>query len=422
MDALWIEGPCRLSGEVTVSGSKNATLPLLFASLLFDREQCFENVPRLWDVETTLKLLEAMGARCGWDKTEGTVRISPTITDKTAPYEWVRRMRAGVLALGPLLARYGEARVSLPGGCAIGMRPVNFHLDALKQLGADVSVEEGYVRAQVRGRMRGAEIAFPQVTVTGTENIMMAALGAEGETVLRNAACEPEVGALADYLRAAGAEISGDGTPTIRVRGGTLRALSTPWKMPPDRIETGTWISAAVATGSSLRILGTDATQLGAVLSVYREMGARVSVSADGAAIDVAPSDRYHPLDVETQPYPGFPTDMQAQVMLNLCQAAGTSRIRETIFENRFMHVAELNRLGARIALQGNLAIVEGGVALSGAPVMATDLRASACLVVAALMAHGETKVSRIYHLDRGYQRLDEKLSRLGARVRRVRD
>lgn len=422
MDALIIQGPSRLEGEVRMSGSKNAALPLLFSSLLFDKQIRFENVPRLWDIETTLKLLQEIGAESSWDREAGTVDIFPAIRKPVAPYELVRQMRAGILALGPLVARHGTAEVSLPGGCAIGARPVDFHLAALEKMGVEVRVEAGYIHARVRNELRGADILFPQVSVTGTENIMIVACRAQGVTTLHNAAQEPEVVALGEFLIQAGAQIEGLGTPEIRITGGPLRAPTAPVRICPDRIETGTWIAIAAATRSALDIVDADASQLVSVIEVFRRMGVGVEILNDGTRLRITPRDKYSAVDVETQPYPGFATDMQAQLMAALCLAEGKSILRETIFENRFMHVAELRRLGARIEIQGKEAHVFGAAALRGAPIMATDLRASASLVVAALAAEGESKISRIYHLDRGYQKLDLKLSQLGAKIRRVKE
>lgn len=423
MDAFVIEGPATLKGSVTVSGSKNSALPLLFASLLFDSEVVFENVPRLWDVETTLKILGLMGAEYQWDKEEGRISLIPRLKSPVAPYEWVRQMRAGILALGPLVAKAGHAKVSLPGGCAIGARPVNFHIDAMRKMGAEIDVEEGYIKAKVNGGLKGADICFSQVTVTGTENILVVASRAEGETTIHNAACEPEVVALGTFLKDCGAKISGLGTPSIRVLGPCrLKAPESPIVISPDRIETGTWISAAVATRSELRLKKCDASQLTSVLDAYRNLGVEFDVSPDQSEVAVKPDGNYSSINVDTRPYPGFPTDMQAQMMANMCLAQGKSTIRESIFENRFMHVGELRRLGASIEVEGNLATIVGPSQLEGAPIMATDLRASASLVVAALSARGLTRISRIYHLDRGYQRLDEKLQMLGANVRRVRE
>jgi UDP-N-acetylglucosamine 1-carboxyvinyltransferase len=420
MDALLINGPARLKGKVRVSGSKNTALPLIFSALLFDGEVKFKNVPRLWDIETTLQILEAMGAETQWDKEEGMISLYPRLKNKVAPYELVRKMRAGILALGPLLAKYGEATVSLPGGCAIGARPVNYHLEAMRKMGVSVDVEEGYVKARLSGRLKGAQIVFPQVTVTGTENLLILATAAEGETRMENCAAEPEVVALGEMLIRRGAKIRGLGTPTIEVIGGPLGTSDEAIEIPPDRIEAGTWISAAVATRSEIEIESCEAEQMGSVLEVYRRMGVPFEVTAAGTTIRVGVASPLKPLAISTAPYPGFPTDMQAQVLTNLCLAEGASEVRETIFENRFMHVAELRRLGAKISVEGNLAKIQGPVRFEGAPMMATDLRASASLVVAGLAARGRTKVSRIYHLDRGYQRLDEKLRALGADVERV--
>lgn len=421
MDALVIEGPAKLKGTVEVSGSKNSALPLLFASLLWDKKLTFQNVPRLWDIETTLKILNLMGTKSNWDKEKGIISLEPYVDNPVAPYEWVRKMRAGILALGPLVAKCGEAQVSLPGGCAIGARPVNYHIDAMRRMGVSVVVENGYIKAQVPKTVKGTVVRFPQVTVTGTENIMMLASRAEGKTRIENAACEPEIVALGKFLQSGGVVISGLGTANIEVEGvSSLVSSDQPVQIPPDRIEAATWVSVALATGSPLTLENCDTGQMDAVLSAYRAMGAEFEISSDGTRIEVKPASTYHPIEVETQPYPGFPTDMQAQIMVNLCFAKGISSIRETIFENRFMHVAELRRFGAKINVEGNLAIVEGPQTLEGAPIMATDLRASASLVVAALAANGSTKISRIYHLDRGYQRLDNKLRSLGAKIKRI--
>lgn len=421
MDKLILHGPTQLSGTVAVSGSKNAALPLIFCSLLFDGEVNFTNVPRLWDIETTLGLLESMGAKTHWNKELGTVSVVPKLNSVVAAYDWVRKMRAGILALGPLVARYGEARVSLPGGCAIGARPVNFHLQALEKMGVKVFVEGGYIRAQRLGPLKGAVLHFPQVTVTGTENLLMIASLAEGTTVLENAAREPEVIALGRVLQDAGISIEGLGTSRITLVGGKLVTPKVPIRIPPDRIETGTWIAAAAATKSELRIVDCDVEEQTAVLAAFRRIGVPIQVvSATELAVGRAQS--YEAGEFQTEPYPGLATDMQAQLMVNLCLANGVSRIRETIFENRFLHVAELRRMGARISTRGNLATIKGPIQFQGAPVMASDLRASASLVLAGLCAKGVTEVSRIYHLDRGYQKFDAKLRALGAQVERVPD
>ena len=421
MDALIIQGPAKLEGSIAVSGSKNAALPLLFSSLLFEEPVRFENVPRLWDIETTLKLLKEIGAESQWDKEAGTVEIFPKIQEAIAGYELVRQMRAGILALGPLVAKSGHAQVSLPGGCAIGARPVDYHLAALEKMGVEVKVDGGYIHAKVRTELQPAEIRFPQVSVTGTENILMVAARTQGTTVLHNAAREPEVVELGRFLQSAGAQIEGLGTSVIRITGAALKAPRS-FRICADRIETGTWIAIAAATRSALRITETDAAQLESVLAVFRQMGLGVDVQEQGRVIQVTPADRYSPVEVETEPFPGFATDMQAQLMAALCLADGTSRVKETIFENRFMHVAELRRLGAQIDILGNEAVIHGPAQLRGAPIMATDLRASASLVIAALGATGESRVSRIYHLDRGYQKLDRKLASLGARIQRIQE
>ncbi len=420
MDALIINGPAKLSGKVRISGSKNTALPLFFSSLLFDEPVHYENVPRLWDVETTLSLLHSMGTESSWDKETGKVTVHPLVKKRVAPYEWVKKMRAGILALGPLVAKYGEAKVSLPGGCAIGARPVNFHIDALRKLGAQVEVKEGYIHASVPSRLKGAPISFPEVTVTGTENLLIVATQAEGETILQNSAREPEVVALGNLLQSLGARIEGLGTPTIRIWGSKLNAPARPISIPPDRIEAGTWIAIAMATQSELELENCPVGEMESVLEVFRRIGAQFEMSPKRDLMTIYPRPPYKAVDIDTQPYPGFATDMQAQAMAVLCLAQGKSRMRETIFENRFMHVAELRRLGAQIEIDGNSAIIAGPVMLQGAPIMATDLRASASLMVAALAAKGQTRISRIYHLDRGYQRLDEKLRRLGADITRV--
>jgi len=420
MDALQITGKKTLHGTVSISGSKNTALPFLFSALLFDKEVRFKNVPRLWDIETTLQLMEEMGCSYQWSKEEGTVSILPTVKIKVASYDWVKKMRAGILALGPLVARFGEAKVSLPGGCAIGARPVNFHLDALRKLGARVEVEEGYILASVPSGLKGATIAFPEVSVTGTENVLFWASCAEGETVIENAAREPEVVSLGNLLKIFGVQVEGLGSSTIRVQGGVLKAPLETIEIPSDRIETGTWVSIAMATHSDLQIENAPVHELAAVLKAYRQMGLKIDELPNGKGLWVHPQDQYDAISIETEAYPGFPTDMQAQILVNMCQAQGIGHLRENIFENRFMHVAELQRLGAKISTEGNLARVEGPAQLKGAPLMATDLRASASIVVAALMAEGTSTISRIYHLDRGYERLDLKLQKLGASVSRI--
>lgn len=420
MDALKITGKKNLNGKVAVSGSKNTALPFLFFSLLFDQEVAFENIPRLWDIETTLKLLEEMGCSSSWDKESGKVKILPSVKRRVASYDWVKKMRAGILALGPLVAKYGEAKVSLPGGCAIGARPVNFHLDALKRMGAVVEVEEGYIHAHVKSRLKGASIVFPEISVTGTENVLYLAALAEGETRIENAACEPEVVALGELLKRCGVQIQGLGTHLLTIQGGHLSPPREPIKIPADRIETGTWISIAMATESEIEIEKAAGKELEAVIKAFRKMGLSIEEKEESTHLKITPKSSYEAIDIETEPFPGFPTDMQAQLLVNMCQAVGVSHMRENIFENRFMHVAELRRLGAQITTDGNLARVKGPTQMKGAPIMATDLRASASLVVAALMAEGTSTISRIYHLDRGYERLDLKLQKLGAHVTRI--
>ncbi|MBW7860442.1 MAG: UDP-N-acetylglucosamine 1-carboxyvinyltransferase [Rhodocyclaceae bacterium] len=415
MDKLLIEGGARLSGEVVISGAKNAALPLLCAALLTRDPVTFTNVPRLNDIDTLLRLIGQMGVRI--EREADTVTLDAAgLSHPVAPYELVKTMRASILVLGPLLARCGEARVSLPGGCAIGARPVDQHIKGLQAMGAEVAVEHGYVHA-VAGRLRGARLFTDMVTVTGTENLMMAACLAEGETVIENAAREPEVADLAKCLVAMGANISGAGTDVIRVRG-VERLHGAHHRIMPDRIETGTYLCAIAATGGEGVLTGTSSGWLDAVVDKLIDAGCEIDCERDSLRIK-APS-RLSAVNVRTAPYPAFPTDMQAQFMALNATAEGTAVIRETIFENRFMHAVELQRLGADISIDGNTAVVRGTDRLQGATVMATDLRASASLVIAGLVAEGETRIERIYHLDRGYERLEEKLAALGARVQRV--
>jgi UDP-N-acetylglucosamine 1-carboxyvinyltransferase len=415
MDKIVIEGGRRLEGAVRISGSKNAALPILFSSLLTDGVNTYSNVPGLRDIDSTLLLLSRLGVRVERDGLS--IRINASgLNNYEAPYDLVRKMRASVLALGPLVARLKRARVSLPGGCAIGARPINLHLKGLAALGADIMLEHGYVSASSE-RLRGAEIYFDIVTVTGTENIMMAAVLAEGITVLRNAACEPEVTALAEVLNRMGADISGAGTPEITIRGvDTLRPIAT--EIIPDRIETGTFLIAAALTAGRVTITACEPKHVGATLDKLRQVGAQIAV--DRNTITVTGGEKISSVDIQTQPYPGFATDMQAQFMVLMSVADGTSIISETIFENRFIHVSELRRMGADIRVSGNTATVRGVPRLSGAPVMATDLRASACLVLAGLVAENTTEVQRVYHLDRGYEAIEKKFAALGAAIRRV--
>lgn len=421
MDKLLIRGGRALHGEVTVSGAKNAALPQLCAALLCAQPLRLCNVPRLQDVATMLALLRNLGVAAARDPQQpDEVQVEAArISSPEAPYELVKTMRAAILVLGPLLARCGRARVSLPGGCAIGSRPVDQHIKGLQAMGAQITVEHGYIVAQAR-RLQGARIATDMITVTGTENLLMAATLAEGETVLENAAQEPEVADLAELLIRMGARIEGHGSSRIRIEGvERLHAPAAPYAIIPDRIEAGTFLCAVAAAGGDVRLLGARADHLAVVLDKLREAGATVEPQTDGIRIRAA--GRPQPVSVRTSEYPEFPTDMQAQFMALDCIADGSSRVLETIFENRFMHVNELLRLGAHIEIEGHIALVHGVPRLSGAKVMATDLRASASLVVAGLVAEGDTLVDRIYHLDRGYEQMEAKLRRLGADIERVR-
>ncbi len=416
MDKLVIAGGVPLSGTVAISGAKNAALPILTAALLTDEPLTVENVPHLRDVSTMLNLLMQMGVTTSLDEKGGVELRAAKISDPVAPYELVKTMRASVLVLGPLVARLGEARVSLPGGCAIGLRPVDQHLKGLQAMGATIAMEQGYMIARA-GRLKGTRICMDLVTVTGTENLMMAAALADGVTVIENAAREPEVPDLAACLTAMGAKISGAGTDVITIEG-VERLHGARHSVMPDRIETGTFLVAVAATGGDVRLTGARPDTLDAVLDKLRDMG--VHIEAGGNWIHVKASGARKAVSVRTAPYPAFPTDMQAQFMALNSVAQGASRIVETIFENRFMHVQELQRLGADIEVEGNTAVIKGVAGLNGATVMATDLRASASLVVAGLIAQGKTTIERIYHLDRGYERIEEKLSKLGARIQRV--
>ncbi len=416
MDKLLIEGGARLDGEVRASGAKNAALPILCAAILSDEPLALSNVPQLQDVKTTLRLLAQMGVTVQQlgDRIDVDAR---SIRTHIAPYELVKTMRASILVLGPLLARRGEAQVSLPGGCAIGARPVNLHLMGLEAMGAQISVENGFIHARA-AKLRGARIVFDTVTVTGTENLMMAAVLADGTTVLENAAREPEVVDLARCLSAMGAKIRGAGTTTIVVEG-VDKLCAAQHSILPDRIESGTFLVAAAMTRGRVRVTHTDPGLLDAVLVKLQQAGARIRTGEDFIELDMQER-RPRAVNIHTMPHPGFPTDMQAQFMALDCVAEGTGVITETIFENRFQHALELQRLGAEIKLEGHTAIVTGRERLTGAPVMATDLRASAALVAAGLAAEGETLIDRIYHLDRGYERIEAKFGQLGARIRRV--
>jgi UDP-N-acetylglucosamine 1-carboxyvinyltransferase len=409
VDKLLIQGGVPLSGEIRVSGAKNAALPLMCAALLTGDELTLSNVPHLRDVSTMVRLLSQMGVEVSLDDRLGLSLRAARLSNPTAPYELVKTMRASILVLGPLVARCGEARVSLPGGCAIGTRPVDLHIKGLEALGAEISVEQK--------RLKGTRLVMDLVTVTGTENLMMAACLAEGTTVIENAAREPEVADLAQCLTAMGARIRGAGSDVITVEG-VARLRGASHRIMADRIETGTFLAAAAATGGSVTLNGTNPGTLEAVLEKLRESGAEVR-AVDGT-ITLAMRDRPRGVNVRTAPYPAFPTDMQAQLMALDAIAEGTGVITETIFENRFMHALEMQRLGADIEISGNTAVVHGVRRLQGANVMATDLRASASLVIAGLVAEGETRIDRIYHLDRGYECIEEKLAQLGARIRRV--
>ncbi|MDR1074744.1 MAG: UDP-N-acetylglucosamine 1-carboxyvinyltransferase [Xanthomonadaceae bacterium] len=422
MQKIIVTGGSPLSGDVSISGAKNAVLPILCATLLADDVVEILNVPHLRDVVTTARLLEELGASVefgdGSLADSHRVRIDPrSVTHQVAPYELVRTMRASILVLGPLLARYGAAEVSLPGGCAIGSRPVDQHIKGLQALGADIVVENGYIKASA-GRLQGARFVFDMVSVTGTENVLMAATLAQGRTVIENAAAEPEILDLAECLNALGADIEGAGTPRIVVEG-VERLSGGQHRVLPDRIETGTFLVAAAITRGKVVAHGARASDLDAVLVKLREAGAGIEVGSDHISLDMG-GRRPRAVSLTTAPFPGFPTDMQAQFMALNSVADGVGIISETIFENRFMHVNELLRLGADIHIDGHMAVVQGVERLSGAPVMATDLRASASLVLAGLVAEGETTIDRIYHLDRGYENIEKKLGALGARIRRV--
>jgi len=417
MDKLQINGGIPLEGEIRISGAKNATLPILAGALLADGSVTVGNVPHLQDVTTTIELLGRMGVSVTVDE-RMRIEVDPTtIREYFAPYELVKTMRASILVLGPLVARFGHADVSLPGGCAIGARPVNIHVAGLQAMGADIHIENGYIRARA-GRLKGARLVLETVTVTGTENLMMAATLADGETVIENAAREPEVVDLANFLISMGARIGGAGTDTIVIEG-VKRLTGTTYEVLPDRIETGTYLVAGAITGGHIRLKNTRPEHLDAVVAKLQEAGARVETGDHWIELDMRKR-RPRAVDVRTAPYPAFPTDMQAQFAALNTVADGVSTITETIFENRFMHMLEMRRMGAEIRLEGNTAIIRGVPKLTAAPVMATDLRASASLVLAGLVAEGATQVERIYHIDRGYECIEEKLQQLGAHIKRV--
>lgn len=417
MDKLLVTGGRPLKGTIDVSGAKNAALPIIAATLLATEPVTVRNIPQLNDVTTIMTLLESMGVKINFDEDFNVEVDSSNVTTRRADYDLVKTMRASILVLGPLLTRFGEADVSLPGGCAIGARPVNLHVLGLQAMGANVVVENGYIRARA-DRLQGAHIVFDVVTVTGTENLLMAAVLADGETLLENAAREPEVVDLAKFLCQMGARIEGAGTSTIRVQGVTS-LLGTQYDVLADRIECGTYLVAAAMTGGSIRLNRAAPENLEAVMLKLKEAGATIEHGDDWITLDMH-GKRPKAVDIRTMPYPGFPTDMQAQFCAMNAMAEGVGTVTETIFENRFQHVLEMQRMGADIRIEGNTAICHGVEKLTAAPVMATDLRASAGLILAGLAAEGETVVDRIYHVDRGYERIEEKLQQLGAQIKRV--
>ena len=418
MDKLILEGGQPLKGEIKISGAKNSALPILAATLLTGEKMHISNLPHLHDITTMLELLGCMGVACSINE-HMTVEVdNSAIRSFCAPYDLVKTMRASILVLGPLLARYGEAEVSFPGGCAIGSRPVDQHLKGLEKMGAVVDISEGYIRATCDGRLRGAHILMDMVTVGGTENLLMAATLADGKTVIENAAREPEVTDLANCLVAMGAEIGGIGSDTLVIEG-KPELFGCAYRIMPDRIETGTYLAAAAATRGSVKLRNTDAHLLESVIIKLEQCGAFITVGSDSIELDMQ-GNRPASVHIKTSPYPAFPTDMQAQFTAMNAVAEGTGTVTETIFENRLIQIHELNRMGAKIALEGNTAIVTGVERLKGAPVMASDLRASASLVIAGLVADGQTVIDRIYHIDRGYECIEEKLQQLGASIRRV--
>lgn len=419
MNKLMIKGGVRLKGDVRISGAKNAVLPILAATLLAEDPSTIENVPHLHDVTTTVELLGCMGVRVSIDEKLSVEVDCSTIENYTAPYHLVKTMRSSILVLGPLLARFGVAEVSLPGGCAIGSRPVDLHIKGLQDMGAEIVVSNGYIHAKAK-RLKGARLVMDIVTVTGTENLMMAGALADGTTIIENAAREPEVVDLANFINAMGGQIKGAGTDTIVIEG-VEKLYGTRYRVLPDRIETGTFLVAAAITGGSIKVKDTAPHLLDAVIDKLREAGAKIEVGDDWITLDME-GKRPKAVSLRTAPYPAFPTDMQAQFVALNAIADGTSTVVETVFENRFMHVQELKRMGADIEIEGNTAIIRGVDALTAAPVMATDLRASASLIIAGLVASGETEVQRIYHIDRGYENIEEKLALLGTRIRRTHD
>ena len=417
MEKLLIKGGASLKGEISCSGAKNAALPMIAATILSDEDVILKNLPYLQDITTMFELLGSMGADILLNENMDFTIATNNLKEKEARYELVKTMRASILVLGPLVAKYGEARIALPGGCAIGSRPVNYHLDALEQLGATITLKNGYIEASAK-KLIGSKIRFDGITVTGTENIMMAACLAEGTTILTNVAKEPEIIDLAEFLNKMGAKISGAGSDEITIEG-VKRLYGTEHSIPADRIEAGTYLVAAAVTNGEIKINGINPNRLIKVLDKLIETGAKVKTSEDSISL-IMNKDKPKPVDITTAPFPEFPTDMQAQFSVINALANGVSNIYETVFENRFMHVQELNRMGCNIQINGNQAIIEGVDSLYGAEVMATDLRASASLILAGLCAKGETKVDRIYHIDRGYERIEEKLNYLGANIIRL--
>lgn len=417
MERLVITGGAKLSGDVEVSGSKNAALPILMGCVLAKSPVTLSNIPHLKDVTTSLQLLATLGAQIMIDERMNITVDATELKDFTAPYALVKSMRASILVMGPLLARFGEAHVALPGGCAIGSRPVDIHIKGMQAMGADIRIEDGFIHAKAK-RLQGADILMDKVTVTGTENLLMAAVLAGGVTHLRNAACEPEVTDLAIFLTKMGAKITGIGTDHLVIEG-VDELNGVDYRVIPDRIEAGTYLAAAAVTGSAITVSNVEPGHLKSVLAKFIEAGCDITTSERSIKIDCR--DRVlKPVTIETQPYPGFPTDMQAQFLVMNLLASGPGAIRETIFENRFMHVSELTKMGAHIEVEGNLAVTPGQDRLSGVTVKATDLRASACLILAALVAEGETFVEQIYHIDRGYELIEEKFHRLGANIQRL--
>lgn len=420
MDKLVVSCQGELSGNIEISGAKNAALPILMGCLLAETPTKLSNVPHLMDVTTSIQLLASMGVEVLFDEHLNIELDARHLTSKEAPYELVNTMRASILVLGPLLGRFGEAKVSLPGGCAIGSRPVDIHIRGMQEMGADIQVEQGYIIAKSNGRLKGADITMSPVTVTGTENLLMAAVLAEGTTYLRNAAREPEVTDLAEFLNKMGAKISGLGTSTLVIEG-VERLSGVEYSVIPDRIEAGTYLAAAAITKSKLTVTKVNPEHLTIVLDKFKEAGADIACTADTITLDMR-NRSLKPVNIVTDPYPLFPTDMQAQFLVMNALADGESTIQETIFENRFMHVSELIRMGADISIEGNTATIRGVKKLHGAQVMATDLRASASLILAGLVAEGETVVNRVYHIDRGYELIEEKFHKIGAHIYRLSD